>query len=177
MLFQGEEWGASTPFLYFTDHDEPELAEAVREGRRREFAAFGWDPDDIPDPQSPATFDASRLRWEERERPPHDRLLDWYRRLIRLRRDHPDLIGSDPDATRVRYDEARRWVVVERGEVTVAVNLAEHAQAVPRPPQAKSVLDSYPGEPIVVGADVLQLPPGSVAVLAPDSGPRGPAVP
>ena len=56
MLFQGEEWGASTPFQYFTDHPEPDLAKAVREGRRQEFAAFGWKPEDIPDPQTPETF-------------------------------------------------------------------------------------------------------------------------
>ena len=56
MLFQGEEWGASTPFQYFTDHPEPDLAKAVREGRRKEFAAFGWKPEDIPDPQAPETF-------------------------------------------------------------------------------------------------------------------------
>src|SRR5208337_3917332 len=56
MLFQGEEWGASTPFQYFTDHPEPELGKAVSEGRCREFAAFGWKPQDVPDPQAPETF-------------------------------------------------------------------------------------------------------------------------
>ena len=66
MLFQGEEWAASTPFLYFTDHDDPELGEAVSEGRRREFAAFGWSPEQVPDPQAPETFEASVLRWDER---------------------------------------------------------------------------------------------------------------
>ena len=62
MLFLGEEWAASTPFQYFTDHEDAELGRAVSEGRRREFAAFGWDPSGVPDPQDPATFERSRLR-------------------------------------------------------------------------------------------------------------------
>ena len=65
MLFQGEEWAASTPFLYFANHDDPELARAVSEGRKKEFAAFGWDPASIPDPESQATFEASKLNWNE----------------------------------------------------------------------------------------------------------------
>ena len=70
LLFQGEEWGASTPFQYFTDHDDPELGRAVREGRRVEFAGFGWAPEAIPDPQDPATFARSKLDWQERARSP-----------------------------------------------------------------------------------------------------------
>ena len=65
MLFMGEEWAASTPWQYFTSHEEPELAEAVREGRRREFAAHGWASEDVPDPQAPATVAASTLDWSE----------------------------------------------------------------------------------------------------------------
>ena len=65
LLFQGEEWGATTPFQYFTDHTDPELGRAVSEGRRREFAAFGWDPQAVPDPQDPATFERSKLDWTE----------------------------------------------------------------------------------------------------------------
>jgi maltooligosyltrehalose trehalohydrolase len=82
LLFQGEEWSASSPFLYFTDHDDPELGAAVSEGRRREFAAFGWSPDDVPDPQDLATFERSVLAWDERGQGEHAELLDWYRRLI-----------------------------------------------------------------------------------------------
>jgi len=65
MIFQGEEWAASTPFLYFTTHTEPELSRAVSEGRRREFAHFGWDPRSVPDPQDPDTFLRSKLDWNE----------------------------------------------------------------------------------------------------------------
>ena len=82
LVFQGEEWGASTPFQYFTDHRDPELARAVTEGRRREFAAFGWRPDEVPDPQDPATFARSVLDWDELERPPNRAVFDRYRALL-----------------------------------------------------------------------------------------------
>ena len=65
MLFQGEEWAASTPFQFFTSHPEPELGKATAEGRIEEFARHGWDPDAVPDPQDPATFERSQLDWSE----------------------------------------------------------------------------------------------------------------
>ena len=65
MLFQGEEWASSSPFQYFADHEDPEMARQVSEGRRKEFAAFGWDPDAIPDPEDRRTFQRSKLNWEE----------------------------------------------------------------------------------------------------------------
>lgn len=124
MLFMGEEWAAGTPWQYFTDHPDPELAEAVRSGRRREFAAHGWKAEELPDPQDPATRDRSCLDWAEPERAPHDRLLAWYRTLVTLRRTHPDLRDPDLAAVRVAYDEERRWVTFRRGEVRAAVNLS-----------------------------------------------------
>ena len=98
MLFQGEEWGASTPFPYFSDHQEEWLADAVRQGRRREFAAFGWQPEEIPDPQAESTFKSAKLLWNECNTAEHKAMLEWYRSLIRLRRANEDLgpvtIGS-----------------------------------------------------------------------------------
>src|SRR5205085_8410784 len=82
MLFMGEEWGATTPFQYFTDHQDPDLGRAVSEGRRSEFGSFGWDPGDVPDPQDQAPFEKSKLDWAEIEKPNHAQLLDWHRRLI-----------------------------------------------------------------------------------------------
>jgi maltooligosyltrehalose trehalohydrolase len=125
MLFQGEEWGATTPFLYFTDHRDPELARAVSEGRRREFASFGWSPDDVPDPQDPATFERSRLDWSERDRAPHAELLAWHRHLIALRRSRPELRDGRMDAVAVDVDEEAGAITVRRGRVTVAVALGE----------------------------------------------------
>ena len=96
MLFMGEEWGASTPWQYFTDHPDPELAEAVRRGRRDEFAGHGWDRDQVPDPQHDGTVEVSRLDWSEPGREPHSRLLRWYRDLIRLRRERYELRDPTP---------------------------------------------------------------------------------
>jgi maltooligosyltrehalose trehalohydrolase len=89
LLWMGQEWAASSPFLYFTDHPE-ELGRLVTEGRREEFAGFSQfsDPtvrEDIPDPQAAATFERSRLDWEEREREPHAGVLRLYRELLALR--------------------------------------------------------------------------------------------
>jgi maltooligosyltrehalose trehalohydrolase len=97
LLFMGEEWNASTPFLYFTDHGE-ELGRAVREGRLREFEALrGSKPfeGDPPDPQALATFERSRLCWDERALPGHAGTLRLHRELLRLRRTHPALRARD----------------------------------------------------------------------------------
>lgn len=131
MLFMGEEWAASTPWRYFTDHADPALAAAVRDGRRAEFAAFGWAPDDVPDPQDPATLAASRLVWTEREREPHAGMLDWYRRLIRLRRETPELTDPRYAEVTTAYDEPARWFVLGRGDLRTVCNLGPDRQAVP----------------------------------------------
>jgi len=131
MLFQGEEWAASTPFQYFTDHGDAELGRAVSEGRRREFAAFGWEPDDVPDPQDPETFHRSRLDWDEVTRSPHAEVLAWYRELLRLRREVPALAGNGFADVGVRWDEAAKWLVLERGPLSVVCNLSDAEQAVP----------------------------------------------
>jgi len=125
MLFMGEERGASSPFLYFTDHRDPMLAGAVSRGRREEFASFGWPPESVPDPQDPETFARSKLDWEEREREPHGSLLDWHRRLVALRRTHPSL--TDPLRERVgaEADEENGVLVMRRGRVGVACHVGE----------------------------------------------------
>ncbi|MCU1483726.1 MAG: Malto-oligosyltrehalose trehalohydrolase [Actinomycetia bacterium] len=124
MLFQGEEWGASSPFQYFTSHTDPELGRAVSEGRRREFADFGFEPDDVPDPQDPATFERSKLRWDELDDGDHAVLHRWYRALVALRRSTPDLLDGRLDRVRTEVDEAAGTLVVHRGSITVAVTFA-----------------------------------------------------
>ncbi len=131
MLFMGEEWAAGTPWQFFTDHTDPALAKAVSEGRRREFAAHGWAEQDVPDPQDPATRDRSCLDWSEPEREPHARVLDWYRRLLELRREQPDLTDPDLADTKVAYDEEQRWLAFRRGDVRVAVNLGDRPADIP----------------------------------------------
>jgi maltooligosyltrehalose trehalohydrolase len=165
MLFMGEEWGASSPFQYFTDHP-PELGKLVTEGRRREFAAFGWDPERVPDPQAEETFLRSRLDWEERDREPHAGLLDWHRRLIQLRKSSLALQDGRLDRVRVRYEEQARWLVLERGaQVTLAVNLAEHAQEVPISADCPVHLLLASDETASLSDRTLRLPPDSVAIL------------
>ena len=131
MIFQGEEWGASTPFQYFTDHQDTDLAEMVREGRRREFAAFGWDPEMVPDPQDPATFARSRLDWSELARAPHRDLLDWHRELIALRERLPVLRDGRRGHVTVDHDEDAGWLTLRRGEVLLVANFADASRQVP----------------------------------------------
>ncbi len=131
MLFMGEEWGASTPWQYFTDHPDPALGQAVSRGRRAEFAAHGWLSEDVPDPQDEATFARSRLDWSELDTAPHRELLAWYRELIALRRSLPELTDPRLDRTSARFDEAARWLVISRGRVRVAANLGSSAQLAP----------------------------------------------
>ncbi|MBB2892845.1 malto-oligosyltrehalose trehalohydrolase [Flexivirga oryzae] len=126
MLFMGEEWGASTPWQYFTDHQEADLARAVSEGRRREFSSHGWDSD-VPDPQAVSTYTDSKLNWAELQDAEHARLLDWYAALIRLRRAVPDFTAAD--APRVYRNGAA--IRVHRGNHVVVANLGSYEAAMP----------------------------------------------
>jgi maltooligosyltrehalose trehalohydrolase len=125
MLFMGEEWGASTPWQFFTSHPEPELGRATAEGRIAEFARMGWDPSLVPDPQDPATFERSRLDWSEVDDPGHARLLALYSALLRLRREQLDLTDPRFARTRCICNEDERWLVIQRGALRVVVNLAD----------------------------------------------------
>ena len=131
MLFMGEEWGSSSPFQFFSSHPEPELARATAEGRKAEFAAHGWDADDIPDPQDPETFLRSKLDWSEVDAEHHARLLEVYRALIALRHDDPDLGDPWLDHLAVDYDEDRRWIVLHRGALAIACNLGTERATIP----------------------------------------------
>ncbi len=131
MLFMGEEWGSSSPFQFFTSHPEPELGRATAEGRKAEFAAHGWDADEIPDPQDPATFERSKLDWSEVRSGEHARLLEIYRGLIRLRRNESDFADPWLPHLRVEYDEDSRWIVMHRGAFAVVCNLNTEAVLVP----------------------------------------------
>jgi maltooligosyltrehalose trehalohydrolase len=163
LLFQGEEWGASAPFQYFTSHADADLGRAVSEGRRREFAHFGWDPDSVPDPQDPATFERSRLDWSELGREPHASLLGWHRRLIALRRQIPALTDPRLDGTCTEYDEEAGWLVVRRGPVVVASNVGCRNWAFQADRMAVQLAASDPG--IERTRHGLVLPPDTVSIL------------
>ena len=127
MLFMGEEWGTRTPFQFFTDYEEADLARSVSEGRVREFAGFGWDADEIPDPQAPSTVEASRLRWSELSEPGHARMLSWYRALTALRR---ELAWSQRTAW-PQVDETDDVLTVTYEDIVVAVNLSDQERPAP----------------------------------------------
>ena len=146
MLFMGEEWGASTPWQFFSDPDSEELADATRDGRRAEFSSHGWSPGEVPDPVDEHTFLASKLNWTERETGWHAELLGWYRNLIRLRREEGELADGRRDAVEVRYDEDERWITVRRGSVLLVANLSTQPRDVPVTAPPQNVLcSSEPG--------------------------------
>ena len=163
MLFQGEEWAASTPFLYFTDHRDPALAAAVRRGRRGEFAAFGWPPEDIPDPQAAETFERSKLRWDEVAEGSHAEMLAWHRSLLALRRRHPDLVDGRMDRVHTSFSEGGAWLRVRRGAVEVLVNLAPEAAELPVGEGVAIELSSDPAAALSGGT--IHLPPESLVIL------------
>jgi maltooligosyltrehalose trehalohydrolase len=168
MLFQGEEWGASTPFQYFTDHEDPELGRAVSEGRRSEFSSFGWDPADVPDPQDRATFDRSKLDWDEVAEPGHAELLAWYRELLALRRRLPALGDDRLGSTEAWADDRTGTIVVRRGPVLVTANVGRSEQRLAVDGRRTLAAASDPG--IRVEDDRVVLPPDTLAVLEADRG-------
>jgi len=123
MLFQGEEFAASTPFQYFADHEDEEMAKMVSAGRKREFAAFGWDESSIPDPEDRATFERSKLNWNEVSEGKHAEMLAWTTKLIHLRRASMSLNDGDTGHTQIQFDGEKNWLTMDRGLVQVLVNL------------------------------------------------------
>jgi maltooligosyltrehalose trehalohydrolase len=150
---------------FFTSHPEPELGKATAEGRIGEFAEHGWDADVVPDPQDPETFKRSKLDWSELDEEPHERLLAVHRSLLALRRAHPDLVDSDLSAVAVSWDDADRWMVVTRGSLRVAVNLADQPREIDLDVAATDVLFATGELPALDGATVT-MPAESAAVLA-----------
>jgi maltooligosyltrehalose trehalohydrolase len=163
MLFQGEEWAASSPFLYFTNHSDQEVGNAVREGRRREFAAFGWDPDEIPDPQDASTFERSRLNWNEMEEPFHRRMLDWYRAMIRLRKRISRPQDQAGHGVHVKVDDELSRIEFARDGISVHVNLGEDDWQLPLSDGMHVLMASDPSTRPSGGT--LCLSPSSVAIL------------
>jgi maltooligosyltrehalose trehalohydrolase len=164
MLFMGEEWGARTPWQFFSDH-EGELGEAVRRGRRAEFASHGWAAVDVPDPQSPQTARDSTLDWSEPQSQRGAALMAWYRELIALRRSRPELSDGRRDAVDVSWDSDARWLVVRRGAIAVACNLSPDRQSVPLPGVLGAVLVASTDD-VAGGSDRVDTAGESVVVVA-----------
>ncbi|MFI7533001.1 malto-oligosyltrehalose trehalohydrolase [Streptosporangium sp. NPDC049376] len=162
MLFMGEEWGARTPFLFFTDHVEPQLREGEGERRRREFVGHGYDDwaDKAPDPGEELTFLRSKLDWSELDDDAHRAHLDWYRALIALRRAHPEL--TDPRLDRTAVSHGDDWLLVRRGALRIAANLGPTPLTLPTGPG--HILLALDPTTTLTGPDLL-LPARSLAVL------------
>lgn len=157
LLFMGEEWAASTPFLYFTDFSGTPLQQAVDANRRSMFAAFGFDPDTASNPQDAGSFERSKLQWDEIDGMDHASMLQWYRDLIALRRVTPALHTGDASAVAVRCDAERRVLVYSNAGTIVACNLGTTTVSVEEAVGAELLMSSAAGEGIA-------LPPESVAV-------------
>lgn len=147
LLFMGEEYGETAPFIYFVSHSDPDLIQAVRAGRKEEFQAFHY-AQEPPDPESAQTFLQCKLNWELRHQGQHQVLLDWYRQLIKLRQTHPALQNYDRDSIQATSDEEKKLVVVRRScasnEVIFAMNFNSSPVTVTLPieQEARKILDS-----------------------------------
>lgn len=164
MIFEGEEFAASTPFQYFADHEDPEMARAVLEGRKREFAAFGWNPDEIPDPEKIETFNRSTLKWDEIHEGKHNEMLEWYRRLIQLRRHSASLNDGDMGHVKVLFDEKKKWVTMERGQIKMLCNLGLESVEFENPDRLPVVLASR--SDVQVNGEKISLPSDTLVILS-----------
>ncbi|WP_159617631.1 malto-oligosyltrehalose trehalohydrolase [Arthrobacter zhaoguopingii] len=165
MLFMGEEYGATTPWPFFTSHPEPELGRATAEGRLREFERMGWDPEAVPNPQDPATFESAKLDWAESEKPEHRQLLNTYRELIRLRATELDLNTRDFRSIGVEFDEAARWLLLRRGRTAVLLNFGAAECEVPLAADGAQVLLSTV-DGVRTGTDTVTLPGHGSLILS-----------
>jgi len=179
LLFMGEEYAEDSPFLYFVEHGDPALIEAVRKGRKEEFAAFDWDGEP-PDPQSPATFSRSELQWESRNEGRHGILLAYYQQLAELRRRLIPL--NRPDNNRIEIHsrehkgvlEVRRWQEDQQVYAVCSFNENQISCTLTLPAvRWEKVLDSAndkwkgPGETLpgsLRGETEVRIPPHSVGI-------------
>jgi maltooligosyltrehalose trehalohydrolase len=165
MLFQGEEWAASTPFQFFTSHPEPELGRATAEGRIKEFERMGWDPAVVPDPQAPSTFLDSKLDWDELSSGRHARLLEVYRQLASLRATHPALTDPAFGHVTCTADEDRRVFTMTRDELLVVVNMGDAPATVETSAHFVVLFETESG--VDLGHGSITLPAHAGALLGP----------
>jgi maltooligosyltrehalose trehalohydrolase len=164
MLFMGEEYGETAPFQYFTSHSDPDLIEAVRQGRREEFDDFIWEGEP-PDPHDEATFRRSKLNASLRQRDEHASMWELYRTLLTLRRETPALHNLDLGAVETHADDERRVLLVRRGDVLTAFNFAEEPRTV-KLPFAGVAWQPLLANGITIVDETVTLPPFAFAVFA-----------
>lgn len=175
LLFMGEEWAESRPFLYFTDHTDPELSTAVREGRKKEFAAFHGEGE-APDPTIQDSFDQSKLEWNLQQDPIHNTLYKYYRQLIQIRKDHPLIRQGNRQDMDVMVDEAKDVIVVRRWhqqqQLLIAMNFSCDPYVITVSDQApvwKKCLDSADPQWGGEQASPDELQAGTLLTLQPES--------
>lgn len=163
MLFMGEEFAASSPFMYFADHDDEEMRRSVAEGRKKEFASFGYDQDEVPNPEDEKTFLESKLKWDEITEGKHADMLAWTKSLIELRHKTVALNDGTMYRLRVSSDDTRRTLVMQRDEARIVVNMGEQGYPFELL-QGEELKLASRGE-IAVKDNWIELPPMSMAVL------------
>jgi maltooligosyltrehalose trehalohydrolase len=171
MLFMGEEFAASSPFLYFADHGDEEMAKRVSEGRKREFVAFGYAENDVPDPEDRRTFEMSKLNWSEVHEGKHAEMLEWTQKLIHFRRTNRSLNDGDIHHMKVEYDAEKRWLMMQRGGVRTLMNIGGEAVRLKMLEGESLQLQSQEGV-VIEGTEVV-LPAMSLAVVMRESGDQG----
>jgi maltooligosyltrehalose trehalohydrolase len=180
MLFMGEEWSAPDPFLYFVSHTDKALAEAVRKGRKEEFAAFHAQGE-APDPVAEETFLQSKLKWHLLDREPHATMLRYYKALVQLRKTHPALANLDRKHLHVECNKDNNTLFLHRWHedqhIVCGLNFSKKEQYMPPPSYAPGwhrVFDSseaqWQGPGSRAAAQVAGSRPGATTiVLQPES--------
>jgi maltooligosyltrehalose trehalohydrolase len=162
MLFMGQEWATSAPFLYFADHDDEEMRKSVAEGRKAEFAAFGFDGD-VPNPEDRGSYEMSKLKWHEQGEGKHAEMLAWVKALIKLRRSNICLNDGDMHRIMVASDDKSRTLVLEREEARILINFGEQPYSFTLLNGEELAIISRDG--IGVSDNQIELPPMTLAVL------------
>lgn len=165
MLWMGEEFAATARFLYFADHEEEEMRRLVSEGRKRDFAAFGWDESEIPDPEAEMTFQRSKIDWGEVHEGEHAEMFQWVKELIRYRRSCMDLNDGDFGHISVNCSQEGKVLTMQRGSVRVIMNLGD---PVAQPMLSGECLRLASTKGVVADAEKVQLPKMSLAILSID---------
>ncbi len=163
MVFMGEEWAATAPFLYFADHEDEEMRKMVSEGRKKDFAHFGFDQFEIPDPEAMETFEKSKLDWDEVHEGKHEEMYRWTKEMIHLRKSCVAFNDGDLGHLRVQTDNKRKTLWMQRAEYRVVVNLGTE-------PASFNLLEgecvkAASRELAAGGAETLELPAMTLAVL------------
>jgi maltooligosyltrehalose trehalohydrolase len=162
MLFMGQEWATSAPFLYFADHDDEEMRKSVAEGRKAEFAAFGFDGD-VPNPEDRSSYEMSKLKWDEQGDGQHAEMLAWVKALIKLRRSNICLNDGDMHRIMVSSNDESRTLVLERDEARILINFGEQPYTFTLLNGEELAIISRDG--IGVSNNQIELPPMTLAVL------------